>query len=195
MRVRKSNLVSAIPAAVLAMLVVIGLTVALPARGSDRNHPKATSVGLEREVRHQLVMLPYFSVFDDLEFEIRDDNTVVLSGEVTRPTLRSDAVNTVRKLAGVERVVDHIEVLPPSPMDDRIRVALYRAIFSNDQLDRYALRAVPPIHIIVKNGRVTLVGIVATEADKDVAGIIANRMPGIFSVTNDLTVEKRGGTS
>ncbi|MBZ5499826.1 MAG: BON domain-containing protein [Acidobacteriia bacterium] len=177
------------------MLVVIGLTVALPARGSDRNHPKATSVGLEREVRHQLVMLPYFSVFDDLEFEIRDDNTVVLSGEVTRPTLRSDAVNTVRKLAGVERVVDHIEVLPPSPMDDRIRVALYRAIFSNDQLDRYALRAVPPIHIIVKNGRVTLVGIVATEADKDVAGIIANRMPGIFSVTNDLTVEKRGGTS
>lgn len=190
MRSQKINLVWRLPVALLALLVVVGLTVSVPAHAVDRHDPKATHVGLSEEIRHQLVMLPYFSVFDNLEFEIQDNNSVVLSGEVTLPMLRSDAENRVRRLTGVGKVVDNIEVLPLSPFDDRIRVAEYRAIFSNDQLDRYVLRAVPPIHIIVKNGRVTLVGVVANQADKNIAGIVANEVPGVFNVTNDLTVEK-----
>jgi hyperosmotically inducible protein len=193
MRVRMDNRMRTIPAMVLALLLVVGLALPVSARGEDRHSPKTTSIGLDQEVRHQLVMLPYYSVFDDLEFEIKGDNTVVLSGEVIRPTLKSDAENVIRRLPGVEGVVNKIEVLPLSPYDDRIRIALYRTIFHNDQLDRYALGAVPPIHIIVGNGRVTLVGVVATEADKDVAGIVANSVPGIFAVTNNLTVEKKGG--
>ncbi len=145
---------------------------------------------LAEEVRHQLLLLPYYGVFDDLSFEIRDVDTVVLHGEVTRPTLKSDAEHAVGRIEGAGKVINQIEVLPLSPSDDRIRLAAYRAIFGKPGLDRYALRAVPPIHIIVKNGKITLVGVVATEADKNQAGIYANGVPGVFSVKNDLRVEK-----
>ncbi|MGA2263234.1 MAG: BON domain-containing protein [Acidobacteriota bacterium] len=190
MRLQNITSVRTLPVALLALLVVAGLTVSVPVRASDRNDSKATHVGLSEEIRHQLVMLPYFGVFDNLEFEIQDNNSVVLSGEVTRPILKSAAENSVRRLTGVGKIVDNIEVLPLSPFDDRIRVAEYRAIFSNGRLDRYVLRAVPPIHIVVKNGRVTLVGVVASQSDKNIAGIVANQVPGVFNVTNDLTVEK-----
>ena len=144
---------------------------------------------LEREVRHELVMLPYYSVFDNLEFKV-DSGQVTLLGQVTRPTLKSDAERAVRGIEGVEKITNNIEVLPLSPNDDRIRLAVYRAIFGATGLDRYALSAVPPIHIIVKNGNVTLEGVVANEADKNLAGIQANGVPGVFSVTNNLRVEK-----
>src|SRR5437762_7228235 len=121
---------------------------------------------ITREVRHELVMLPYYGVFDNLAYRV-DGNTVTLLGQVTRPTLKSDAGNVVKGVEGVERVENQIQVLPLSSMDDGIRMAEYRAIYGQAGLDRYGLQAVPPIHIIVENGKVTLEGVVATQADKD----------------------------
>jgi hyperosmotically inducible protein len=110
-------------------------------------------------------------------------------GQVSRPTLKSDAERVVKDIEGVERVVNEIEVLPTSPNDDRIRLATYRTIYGHTALNRYALQAVPPIHIIVKNGNVTLEGVVANESDKNIANIQARSVPGVFSVTNNLRVE------
>jgi hyperosmotically inducible periplasmic protein len=147
---------------------------------------------IAREVRHELVMLPYYGVFDNLEFRV-SGSTVTLMGAVTRPTLKSDAENVVKNIEGVERVDNQIQVLPLSDMDDRIRIAVYRSIYGTTGLDRYALQAVPPIHIIVNNGNVTLAGVVASPADKNMAAIRAKEVPGVFSVTDDLTVESHGG--
>jgi hyperosmotically inducible protein len=129
---------------------------------------------LAREVRHQLIMLPYYGVFDDLSFRVDPDGTVTLMGAVTRPTLKSDAENVVQLIEGVTKVVNQIDVLPLSPEDDRIRMAEYRAIYGDPTLaTRYGYRAIPPIHIIVKNGRVTLDGVVANQADKDLINVRA----------------------
>jgi hyperosmotically inducible protein len=149
------------------------------ARGTDR---------IAREVRHELVMLPYYGVFDNLAFKI-NGSTVTLMGQVTRPTLKSDAEKVVKEIEGVEKVENQIKVLPLSTVDDQIRIATYRSIYSQTGLDRYALQAVPPIHIIVENGRVTLEGVVANQADKDMANVRASAVPGVFSVTNNLRVE------
>ena len=145
---------------------------------------------LEKEVRHELVMLPWFGVFDNLEFQV-NGNEVGLMGQVTRPTLKSSAERVVERIEGVERVVNDIEVLPLSPFDDSIRRAAYYAIYGDSMLSRYNWGAVPPIHIIVKNGNVTLEGVVANETDKNVATIRANGVSGVFSVTNDLRVENQ----
>jgi hyperosmotically inducible protein len=144
---------------------------------------------LIKEVRHELVMLPYYGVFDNLAYRV-DGAKVTLFGQVTRPTLKSDAENVVKRIEGVEKVDNEIEVLPLSPNDDRIRTAVYRAIYSKAPLQRYSLMAVPPIHIIVKNGDLTLVGAVASEGDKNLAGITANGVSGVFKVKNDLVVDK-----
>jgi hyperosmotically inducible protein len=134
-------------------------------------------------------MLPYYSVFDNLAYQIQGD-TVILRGQVTSPTLKSDAETAVSRIEGVEKVVNEIEVLPPSPTDDRIRRAVYRELFAVDSpLMRYGLGAVPPIHIIVKNGNITLEGVVANESDKTMATTLAKRVTGTFSVTNNLRVE------
>jgi BON domain len=147
---------------------------------------------LGQEVRHELVMLPYYSVFDWLQAQVAADGTVTLMGQVTRPTTKDDAENRVKGLEGATRVVDNIEVLPVSPMDDGIRLAVYRSIFSySSPLFRYATQSVPPIHIIVKNGHVTLKGIVATQSDSDLANIKANQVSGVFSVNNELQIEGR----
>lgn len=144
---------------------------------------------ITREVRHELVMLPYYDVFDNLTYSV-NGSKVTLAGQVTRPTLKSDAENVVKKIEGVEAVDNQIEVLPLSPNDDRIRLAAYRAIYSKASLQRYQLGAVPPIHIIVKNGNITLEGVVANEGDKNIAGIAAKGVHGAFGVTNNLRVEK-----
>ncbi len=145
---------------------------------------------LVREVRHELLTLPWYGVFDWLEGEVRPDRTVVLRGQVVRPTTRSDAEARVRSIKGVSRVVNEIEVLPLSPDDDRLRAALYSAIYKFDSpLFRYATRAVPPIHIIVRNGRATLKGVVASKNDSDLAYMAARAVPGLFEVTNELRVE------
>jgi Predicted periplasmic or secreted lipoprotein len=141
-----------------------------------------------REVRHQLVTLPYYTVFDNLNYKVAGD-TVTLEGEVVRPTLKSDAERVVKGIEGVEKVVNNLEVLPLSPNDDRIRRAVYRSIYSKPGLDQYSMRAVPTIHIIVKNGHVTLTGAVAREMDKQQAGVAANTVSGVFSVTNNLKVD------
>jgi hyperosmotically inducible protein len=161
--------------------------------GQTANAANMNTMGQERigrEVRHELVMLPYYGVFDDLSYRV-DGSTVTLMGHVTRPTLKSDAENVVKRIEGVRQVNNQIEVLPLSPSDDRIRIAAYRAIYSQPGLDRYALQAVPPIHIIVSNGNITLTGVVASQADKDMAGIRANGVPGAFAVKNELQVENR----
>lgn len=142
-----------------------------------------------REVHHELVMLPWYSVFDNLAYKV-DGDRVTLLGQVVRPSLKADAESVVKRIEGVEKVVNEIEVLPLSSNDDRIRRAVYRAIYRNAVLERYALQAVPPIHIIVKNGNVTLEGVVATEMEKNVAKIQASGVPGTFSVTDHLQVEK-----
>jgi hyperosmotically inducible periplasmic protein len=152
----------------------------------QRNEPKSRQ-NLIREVRHQLVLLPYYSVFDNLSFRVEGD-TVTLEGQVVRPTLKSDAEGVVKNIEGIGRVVNNIEVLPLSPMDDQVRRAVYRAIFSEAGLSRYSESAVPSIHIIVKNGNVTLVGIVDSEGDKNLANIRANGVPNVFSVKNELVV-------
>lgn len=166
----------------MASLALCAIALAQPGRqGQDR---------ISKEVRHELVMLPYYGVFDNLAFKV-DGPTVTLLGQVTRPTLKSDAENVVKHIEGVERVDNQIQVLPLSSSDDQIRRAVYRAIYGQAGLDRYALQAVPPIHIIVANGNVALEGVVDNETDKNQAGIRANGVSGVFKVNNDLRVEKR----
>jgi hyperosmotically inducible periplasmic protein len=144
---------------------------------------------LTNEVRHQLVMLPFYSVFDNLEYKV-EGTKVTLIGQVVRPTLKDDAASAVKHLEGVTAVDNQIQVLPPSPMDDQIRRAEYRKIYSYPSLQMYSVRSVAPIHIIVNNGHVTLEGAVATQADKDTANVVANQVPGVFSVTNNLRVDR-----
>jgi hyperosmotically inducible protein len=142
---------------------------------------------IKKEVRHQLVMLPWYSVFDNLAYKVEGDK-VTLYGQVTRPSLKSDSEAAVKSIEGVSTVVNNIEVLPPSPMDDQLRRALYRSIYGEGGLSRYSIQAVPSIHIIVKNGNVTLEGVVDSEGDKNLAGLRANQVPNVFSVKNNLVV-------
>ena len=173
------------------MKALLALTVILcaPAFVVAQNQNSPAYLRLVKEVRHELIMLPYLGVFDNLEFKV-DGRTVTLVGQVTRPTLKSDAENVVKKIEGVEKVDNQIEVLPLSPNDDRIRRAVYMALARSPQLDRYFLQAVAPIRIIVKNGNVTLEGVVGDKGDSDVANITANGVSGAFGVTNHLRVEK-----
>lgn len=150
--------------------------------------PKAEET-IAREVRHELLMLPYFGVFDYIAFKV-DGGTVTLLGDVVRPSLKSDAENSVKHIEGVDKVNNQIEVLPPSSMDDRLRMELFNAIYRFPALQKYELGVQKPIRIIVKNGRVTLEGVVDSEGDKNLAGVRANSVPGIFSVTNNLQVAK-----
>jgi hyperosmotically inducible protein len=156
---------------------------ARPRDQKKQREPKSVA----NEVRHRLVMLPWYSVFDNLAYKVEGDK-VTLYGQVTRPTLKSDAEGVVKGIEGVSTVVNNIEVLPPSPMDDQLRRALYRAIYGDPGLSRYSIQAVPSIHIIVKNGNVTLEGAVDSEADKNLAGIRANQVPNVFSVKNNLII-------
>ena len=144
---------------------------------------------LENKVRHELVMLPYLNVFDEISFRV-DGNTVTLFGEVTKPVLKSDAENVVKRLEGVARVENQIEVLPLSGFDDGIRLRTARAIFGYAPLQRYGMGTQPSIHIIVKNGNVTLMGFVSTDMDKQLAFMRANAVPGVFAVNNQLQLDK-----
>jgi hyperosmotically inducible periplasmic protein len=149
----------------------------------------ANEVRMVQEVRHQLVTLPYYGVFDDLGFTV-NGGTVTLVGQVTQPVLKDDAGRVVKRVEGVTNVINNIEVLPLSPNDDRIRRAAYRAIYGDAALStRYGFRALPSIHIIVKNGSLRLEGVVANEMDRNIAGIRANGVPGAFKVDNQLKVE------
>jgi hyperosmotically inducible periplasmic protein len=179
----------------LSMLVLAGSLILAAGLAAKKDHNDAFVSGdpaetrIAQQVRHQLVMLPYYGVFDDLAFQV-EGGTVTLLGAVTRPTLKSDAENAVKRIEGVTQVANEIKVLPPSPMDGQIRHAVYRAIYGDPALStRYAFRAVPSIHIIVDNGRVTLEGVVANQVDKNLCNLRANGVPNVFSVTNNLRVE------
>ena len=171
------------------VLFTVLLTAALRTTANVPAAPQETksNQNLVREVRHQLLLLPYYSVFDNLAFKVDGDH-VTLQGQVTNPTLKQDAEAVVKSIEGVSGVTNNIEVLPPSPMDDQLRHALYRVIYGDPSLSKYGWSAMPSIHIIVKNGHVTLEGVVDNEADKNLVNIRANSVPGIFSVTNNLQV-------
>jgi len=146
---------------------------------------------IAKEVRHEILMLPWYSLFDDLEFTV-EGRTVTLSGFVTseHAVTKSDAGNAVKHIEGVDKVINNIEVLPPSPLDSRVREQVYEARSRTAGLSRYFWEAAPSVHIIVKNQRVTLAGFVISEMDKNLATIAANGVPGVFQVTNNLRVAK-----
>jgi len=155
---------------------------------STQTQARATE-RIQKEVRHELVMLPFLDVFDNLAFRV-DGSTVTLMGQVTNPTLKTDAGRVVQGIEGVEHVDNQIEVLPVSPMDDRLRRQLFHAIYDYPPLEKYAMGVIKPIRIVVKNGNVTLAGVVDNDTDKNIAGVRANSVAGIFSVTNNLQVSK-----
>jgi hyperosmotically inducible protein len=186
-----------------AMLTLLAFSPNSPAQNKDKGKDKDQRVASHydpyvrnkadsdviRETRHRLLMLPYYGVFDDLGFQV-NGGTVTLTGEVTRPTLKDDAASTVKDVPGVKNVVNNIQVLPLSPSDDAARIAVYRAIYGDSALSsRYAYRATPSIHIIVKNGHVRLEGVVANKMDKQIAEMRAKGVSGIFSVDDELQID------
>jgi hyperosmotically inducible periplasmic protein len=173
------------------LLATVGLSFALAIGASAADAPRYSTgtQGLDRAIYHELIMMPQLTIFDDLSFQV-NDGTVTLTGEVRNPILKDEAPSVIKRLAGVDHINNEIEILPASFNDDRIRRETARAIFRDDQLFGYSLGAYPPIHIIVKHGHVVLKGVVARESDKDAAGIRANGVSGVFSVDNELRVEK-----
>jgi len=172
---------------VVRMLILV---LALGVVGTAQKTLAQTNPRIVREVRHELVTLPYYGVFDWLTYEVQNDGTVVLRGEVVRPSTKSDAEHRVKDIDGVRGVENQIQVLPNSPSDDRLRLAMYRSIYSfNSPLFRYATQSVPSIHIIVNRGRVTLKGVAANKGDAQLAYIRARGVPGSFAVSNELVIE------
>jgi hyperosmotically inducible protein len=183
---KRTNVVILILACFLAISApVMAARRAQVAQGMRGSHSLAF---VQEGIRKRLASLPYYSVFDNLYFSF-DGDTVILGGEVVRPTTKSDAEHAVRSVEGVENVVNNIEVLPLSSIDERIRAVAYQKIFSHPQFTQYALQPVPPIHIIVKNSNLKLEGVVANNSDKILAGMLANQISGVFSVENNLRVE------
>lgn len=168
------------------LVSTVGCALACPGAAAPRaDDPSGNRIA--REVRHELLMLPYFKVFDHLTFRV-EGSTITLLGQVTRRSLKSDADNAVMQIAGVRRVVNQIEVLPLSTADDRLRLAVYVATYGQPNLSQYAVRAVPPVHIIVKHGNVTLEGSIDNPIDKTQFFTQASSVPGVVSVTNHLQI-------
>jgi len=179
-----------IPRIVAIATVAFGLLISTAASNgasAAQKFSQSPNDTLQREIMHQLRMLNYYTVFDNLEFGV-DGNRVILEGQVTNPELKSEAVAAVKSVPGVTDVQDNVKVLPLSNDDDRIRRAAYRAIYGDPQLTKYGFQSVQSIHIVVDNGRITLEGNVDSQADKNVAGIRANSVPGAFSSKNNLLV-------
>jgi hyperosmotically inducible protein len=179
------------PSAILAAVLILGTGMALarPADQSAQGVTQQLEQRLSGEVRHELVMIPQFTIFDNLEYRV-DGGTVTLFGQVRNAIVKDSAEARIKHLEGVEKVDNQIEILPASFNDDRIRRQVARAVFSDSRLFVYANQPVAPIHIIVKNGHVNLEGMVRTQTDKDDAFIRANGVPGVFSVQNNLQVER-----
>jgi hyperosmotically inducible protein len=170
----------------LLVFSILALTPVLLAQEQRQVPPQAVE-RIVKEVRHEILLLPYYGVFDDIKYSVSGYD-VTLMGQVTNPTLKSAAENVVKHIEGVEKVANQIEVLPLSTMDDGLRLRLYRAIYGFPALEKYAMPVIKPIRIIVKSGNVTLEGVVDNKTDRDLAALRANGVPGIFSVTNHLEV-------
>jgi len=187
------NLAGDFLSVVLSLVVALGMGSGLAAATRSKTQVPVDSakyqVWLAEQVRHKLAMIPWYSVFDNLEYKV-DGNRVTLIGQVTRPVIKNEADSSVKGIEGVQVVDNQIEILPPSPYDDHVRRATYRSIYSFGPLQPYALGVNPGIHIIVKGGNVTLEGVVRTQADKDAANIRAHGVSGVFAVKNNLRVEK-----
>ena len=170
-------------------LFITLFVLALPLAAQTKDaQTKNVDARLATEVNHELTMLPYYDVFDYLGYKVAD-REVTLVGQVREPQLKTRAEQAVRRVSGVETVKNQIEVLPNSPNDDRLRIALYNAIYSKPALQRYQFMAVPAIHILVKNGEVALEGWVTTELDKNLAGTTANTISGVRKVSNNIRIE------
>jgi hyperosmotically inducible protein len=180
-------------ALLFSLLVALGTGDALSAATRLKSQPPVDpaqrQAWLTEQVRHKLARIPWYSVFDNLEYQVNGE-TVTLGGQVTRPVIKDEAGSSVKGIEGVKVVDNQIEVLPPSPFDNQVRRREYRSIYSFGPLEPYAWGVNPAIHIIVKGGNVTLEGVVRTQADKDAANIRARSVPGVFTVTNNLRVEK-----
>ncbi|HEY1528617.1 MAG TPA: BON domain-containing protein [Candidatus Angelobacter sp.] len=176
--------------AALLCIAMAGITPAQePSSAQTATGPQRMQDRITREVFHELVLLPQLTIFDNLQYKV-DGGKVTLTGQVVNAVLKDSAEKVVKKIEGVESVDNRIEVLPASPNDDRIRRQVAHAIFNDERLFQYSMGSVPPIHIVVKNGHVTLEGIVNSQADKDAAYLRANGVPGVFSVENHLQVQK-----
>jgi len=182
----RASLLKYLSAVVLTGALALAWGVSGVNAGATTN-PKVLSIS--DQVHHELAMLPWYGVFDNLEYQV-NGTEVILTGQVTSEhgVTKDDAGKFVRSIPGVTNVVNNIEVLPPSPFDNQIRRAEYRAVFSRGDLGRYTLGAIPQVHIVVKNGHVSLEGVVMNQMDKTMAGIVANTVPGVFSVENNLRI-------
>jgi hyperosmotically inducible protein len=177
------------------ILLAVGAVSIVPAQAPSPDKPATSEEKYPsnqwREIHHQLQVLPYYSVFDIIGFTLIGSK-VTLTGQVVRPTLRAQAEAAVKSIEGVAVVDNQIELLPVSPADDDLRNAIYRAIFEDATLARYAVQTVPPIHIIVKNGNVALEGTVESASDKNLAGLRASGVANVHNVKNNLVVQRKG---
>jgi len=175
---------------IIPVILFLSIVAAGMAQGGQKFSPKAQE-RITKEVRHQILSLPDFGTFDNISFKLNGYD-VILYGQVVQPALKDDAAKVIRKIEGVERVENHIEVLPTSGNDDRLRRDLFIAIYRYGPLQHYGVGSNRPIRIIVNHGNVTLEGVVDRESDKNMAGIRANGVPGVFSVRNNLVVPGKG---
>ena len=171
-------------------LAIVAMVLALAGLGPVSALAGQDNLRLNETIRKQLVTLPYYNVFDNLAFRV-DGDTVTLYGQVTRPSTKKDAERRIAHIEGIDRVINNIEVLPVSTFDDGLRRRVYSRVFRSGSLYRYAMGANPSVHIVVRNGHVTLEGVVANQMDSQLAYMAANQVPGVFSVTNNLRVERR----
>jgi hyperosmotically inducible periplasmic protein len=176
---------------IAALVLMLGMAVSLTygAETKTENRKRYQGQSLHKLIRKKLVTLPYYGVFDNLAYRV-DRDTVTLYGQVVRPSTRKDAERRIADIEGVARIINKIEVLPLSPFDDRLRVQAYNTVFGTSSLYRYAMGANPSIHIIVNRGHITLEGVVSNKMDKQLAYMAARSVPGAFSVTNNLMVER-----
>lgn len=190
MKLRKIDLRSITITTVVLMLAAFHSPPAFAQNSSGQ--AKLEKARMERQIRKEIFSLPYYGVFDAIGYEL-DGGTVTLNGYVVRPYTKDEAEYYVRDVRGVTKVVNNIEVLPPSPSDDRIRLRIYRAIQNKGNLYRYLLGANPSIRIVVNRGRVILEGIVTYESDRTLAEAAATEIFGVLGVTNNLKLERREG--
>jgi hyperosmotically inducible periplasmic protein len=174
---------------VAAILSAQTLSTRKPAASEEKLPPN-----LSHEIRHQLLVLPFYSVFDSINFTL-DGHKVILTGQVLRRSLKEHAEAAIKSLEGVNAVVNQIEVLPPSPSDDDLRNAVYRALYEDPTLERYAIQNIPPLHIIVKNGAVSLQGSVDSLSDKNLAGARIASVPNVVDLKNNLVVRPQGSAA
>ena len=171
--------------ALAAVLAIAASATVAAARATDQGGDQP----VVEQVRHQLLKLPYYGIFDNLAYKV-EGGTVTLYGQVVQPVTRKDAESSVKRIKGVEQVVNNIEVLPLSSFDNAIRARTLREMYRTGSLYRYTRGVHPSLHIIVSGGHVTLEGVVATKTDKQLAYLAASRVPGVFSVTNNLRAER-----